>query len=147
MSEVTLVEAVQMALNKAMEMDEKVIVLGQDVGPDGGVFRATDGLHEKFGTDRVFDTPLAEAMIAGHAVGMAIQGFRPVAEIQFMGFMYSCMEQLICHAARLRNRTRGRLHCPMVIRAPYGGGIGAPEHHSESTEALLAQIPGIRVII
>ncbi|MBT4880134.1 MAG: alpha-ketoacid dehydrogenase subunit beta [Alphaproteobacteria bacterium] len=147
MSEVTLVEAVQMALNKAMEMDEKVIVLGQDVGPDGGVFRATDGLHEKFGTDRVFDTPLAEAMIAGHAVGMAIQGFRPVAEIQFMGFIYPTIDQMLNHAARFRNRTRGRFTCPMVLRAPFGGGIHAPEHHSESTEALFAHMPGLRVVI
>ena len=147
MAELTLVQAVNAALARAMEEDERVLVLGEDVGVDGGVFRATDGLLDRFGPTRVFDTPLAETVIAGASVGLAAQGFRPVAEIQFMGFMYSTLDQMISHAARLRWRTRGRLTCPMVLRAPYGGGIGALEHHSESTEALFAQVPGLRVVI
>ncbi len=144
---VTMVEAVNLALMSEMQKDESVIVLGEDVGTNGGVFRATVGLREAFGIKRVLDTPLAENMIAGLSIGMATQGLKPIAEIQFMGFIFPTMEQLICHAARIRNRTRGRLSCPMVIRAPFGGGIHAPEHHSESTEALLAHIPGIRVVI
>ena len=144
---VTMVEAVNLALMSEMQKDEAVIVLGEDVGTNGGVFRATVGLREAFGLKRVLDTPLAENMIAGVSIGMATQGLKPVAEIQFMGFIFPTMEQLICHGARMRNRTRGRLSCPMVIRAPFGGGIHAPEHHSESTEALLAHIPGIRVVI
>ena len=147
MAELTLVQAVNAALARAMEEDERVLVLGEDVGVDGGVFRATDGLLDRFGPTRVFDTPLAETVIAGASVGLVAQGFRPVAEIQFMGFMYSTLDQMISHAARLRWRTRGRLTCPMVLRAPYGGGIGALEHHSESTEALFAQVPGLRVVI
>ena len=147
MPELTLLEAVNLALGHAMAEDERVVVLGEDVGIDGGVFRATDGLLNRFGEQRVLDTPLAETTIAGLSVGLAAQGFRPVAEIQFMGFIYSCMDQLINHASRLRNRTRGRLTCPMVLRAPFGGGIGAPEHHSESMEALFAHIPGLRVVI
>jgi pyruvate dehydrogenase E1 component beta subunit len=121
--------------------------MGEDVGKNGGVFRATVGLQEKFGVKRVFDTPLAENMIAGLAVGMSTQGIKPVAEIQFMGFIYSAIDQIVSHASRMRNRTRGRLSCPMVIRAPFGGGIHAPEHHSESTESMFAHIPGIRVVI
>ena len=144
---VTMVEAVNLALMSEMQRDDSVIVLGEDVGTNGGVFRATVGLREEFGIKRVLDTPLAETMIAGLSIGMATQGLKPVAEIQFMGFIFPTMEQLVCHAARMRNRTRGRLSCPMVIRAPFGGGIHAPEHHSESTEALLAHIPGIRVVI
>ncbi|MCV6587895.1 MAG: alpha-ketoacid dehydrogenase subunit beta [Marinobacterium sp.] len=144
---ITLVEAVNLALKRAMQDDQNVVVLGEDVGPNGGVFRATVDLREQFGQRRVLDTPLAETMIAGLTVGMAAQGLKPVAEIQFMGFIFPTMEQIICHAARLRNRTRGRLTCPMVLRAPFGGGIHAPEHHSESTEALLAHIPGLRVVI
>jgi pyruvate dehydrogenase E1 component beta subunit len=143
---VCMLEAVNMALHRAMKDDHDVVVLGEDVAVNGGVFRATEGLRESFGVKRVMDTPLAETMIAGMTVGMAAQGLRPVAEIQFMGFIYAAMEQLVSHAARMRNRTRGRLFCPMVIRAPYGGGIHAPEHHSESTEALFAHIPGIRVV-
>ena len=146
-TEMTLIEAVNTALAYELEHDETVVILGEDVGHNGGVFRATDKLQERFGFMRVMDTPLAETLITGVSIGMSTQGLKPVAEIQFMGFMYSCMEQLICHAARMRNRTRGRLHCPMVIRAPFGGGIGAPEHHCESTEALFAQIPGLRVVI
>ena len=145
--EVTLVEAVNMALAWEMGQDENVVVLGEDVATNGGVFRATVGLKERFGFKRVMDTPLAENLIAGTAVGMAAQGLKPVAEFQFMGFIYAGMEQIVSHAARMRNRTRGRLHCPIVYRAPFGGGIHAPEHHSESTEALFAHIPGLRVVI
>jgi len=145
--EVTLVEAVNMALHRAMADDENVVVLGEDIATNGGVFRATVGLKEAFGFKRVMDTPLAENLIAGTAIGMATQGLRPVAEFQFMGFIYAGMEQIVSHAARMRNRTRGRLHCPLVFRAPFGGGIHAPEHHSESTEALFAHIPGLRVVI
>ena len=147
MAEITLVEAVNLALARALEDDDNVVVFGEDVGLNGGVFRATDGLQQRFGEERVRDTPLAEGMIAGIAVGMAAQGLRPVAEIQFMGFIYPALDQMISHASRLRNRTRGRITCPMVLRAPYGGGIHAPEHHSESTEALFAHIPGLRVVI
>jgi 2-oxoisovalerate dehydrogenase E1 component beta subunit len=147
MARITLIEAVTMALAWEMEHDDSVIVLGEDVGVNGGVFRATAGLQKRFGPDRVMDTPLAESMIAGMSVGMAAQGMKPVAEIQFMGFIYPTVDMMINHAGRLRNRTRGRLHVPMVLRAPFGGGIHAPEHHSESTEALFAHMPGIRVVI
>jgi len=147
MAEITLVQAVNMALARALEDDPRVVIFGQDVAVNGGVFRATDGLHKRFGADRVMDTPLAESLIAGVAVGMSAEGFRPVAEIQFMGFLYPAIDQIVNHASRLRNRTRGRLSCPLVIRTPMGAGIGAPEHHSESTEAMLAHIPGLRVVI
>lgn len=147
MAEITLVEAVTQALAWEMANDEQVLVLGEDVGVNGGVFRATAGLQDRFGGERVIDTPLAESLIAGMAVGLAAQRMRPVAEIQFMGFIYSVIDQVLSHAARLRNRTRGRLSCPMVLRAPFGGGIHAPEHHSESTEALFTHIPGLRVVI
>jgi len=147
MAELALIEAVNLALARAMADDERVVVLGEDVGVNGGVFRATVGLQERFGPQRVLDTPLAETLIAGMSVGMAVEGLRPVFEIQFMGFIYSVVDQMISHAARLRNRTRGRLTCPMVLRAPYGGGIHAPEHHSESTEAIFAHMPGLRVVI
>ncbi|MGH8624777.1 MAG: alpha-ketoacid dehydrogenase subunit beta [Gammaproteobacteria bacterium] len=147
MTEVNLVEAVNLALAREMAADERVVVLGEDVAVNGGVFRATAGLCEQFGKERVLDTPLAETVIAGMAIGMAAQGLRPVAEIQFMGFIYPALDQLLNHATRLRTRTRGRLGCPMVLRTPYGGGIHAPEHHSESTEALFAHIPGLRVVI
>jgi len=147
MSEITLVEAVNQALAYELEHDPMVAILGEDVGVNGGVFRATAGLQERFGIERVRDTPLAETLIAGVAVGMAAQGMRPIAEIQFMGFIYPTLDHIVNHASRLRNRTRGRLSCPMVLRAPYGGGIHAPEHHSESTETLLAHIPGLRVVI
>ena len=147
MAELTLVEAVRAALSRALEEDPNVIIFGEDVGIDGGVFRATDGLVQRYGFDRVRDTPLSEGLIAGMAVGAAAHGLRPVAEIQFMGFLYPAIDQLVNHASRLRTRTRGRLTCPMVLRAPYGGGIHAPEHHSESTEAMLAHIPGLRVVV
>jgi len=147
MAEITLIEAVTQALAWEMANDENVLVLGEDVGVNGGVFRATVGLQQRFGAERVIDTPLAEGLIAGMAVGLAAQGLRPVAEIQFMGFIYSVIDQMLSHASRMRNRTRGRLSCPLVLRAPFGGGIHAPEHHSESTEALFAHIPGLRVVI
>lgn len=147
MAEITLVEAVTLALAYEMKADPDVIVMGEDVGKDGGVFRATLGLLDQFGPRRVIDTPLAESMIGGLAVGMAVRGLKPVAEFQFMGFMYPALDQIINHAARMRNRTRGRFHCPLVFRAPFGAGIHAPEHHSESTEAYFAHTPGLRVVI
>jgi 2-oxoisovalerate dehydrogenase E1 component subunit beta len=147
MAELNMVEAIRVALARALEEDPRVVVLGEDVGINGGVFRATDGLQQRFGTERVFDTPLAETLISGLCVGMAAVGLRPVGEIQFMGFIYSCIDQLVNHASRLRTRTQGRLTCPMVLRTPFGAGIRAPEHHSESTEAMLAHIPGLRVVI
>jgi len=147
MRDLTLVEAVNLALARALTDDERVLVLGEDVGVDGGVFRATAGLLARFGPDRVMDTPLSETLISGLSVGLAAQGFRPVAEIQFMGFVYPCIDQMVNQAARLRTRTRGRLTCPMVLRTPFGAGIHAPEHHSESTEAMFAHIPGLRVVI
>ncbi len=147
MAEVALVEAVNMALAHALGNDDEVVLLGEDVGVNGGVFRATINLQEKFGDHRVIDTPLAETLIAGMTIGMAAQGLKPICEMQFMGFIYSALDQIINHASRLRNRTRGRITCPLVIRAPYGGGIHAPEHHSESTEALFAHMPGLRVVI
>jgi len=146
-TEITLVEAINQALARAMEEDDSVIVYGEDIAVNGGVFRATVDLRERFGAERVLDTPLAETLIGGMAVGMAAQGLRPVAEIQFMGFIYPALDQLLNHASRIRNRTRGRLSCPMVLRTPHGGGIHAPEHHSESTESLLIHIPGLRVVI
>jgi 2-oxoisovalerate dehydrogenase E1 component beta subunit len=129
-----------------MAHDPTVVVLGEDVGVNGGVFRATAGLQQKFGAERVQDTPLAEGMIAGMSIGMASQGLRPVAEIQFMGFIYPAMDQIANHMARMRNRTRGRITLPIVMRMPHGGGIHAPEHHSESLEAMLAHHPGLRVV-
>lgn len=144
---ITLLEAVNLAMHRAMAEDENVVILGEDVGINGGVFRATQGLRDSFGFKRVIDSPLAETMLGGLVVGMAAQGLKPVMEIQFMGFIYAAMEHLVSHASRLRNRTRGRLSCPLVVRTPMGAGIRAPEHHSESTEALFAHIPGLRVVI
>jgi 2-oxoisovalerate dehydrogenase E1 component subunit beta len=146
MPKITMIEAITMAHAWEMTQDPTVVVLGEDVGVNGGVFRATAGLQEKFGKDRVQDTPLAEGMIGGMSVGMAVEGLKPVAEIQFMGFIYPAFDQIVNHASRMRHRTRGRLSCPMVIRTPHGGGIHAPEHHSESTEAMLAHVPGLRVV-
>ena len=143
----TLVQAVRDGLYGEMDRDEDVLVMGEDVGENGGVFRATQGLIEEFGEDRVIDTPLAESGIVGTAVGMAAYGLRPVTEIQFMGFIYPAFDQIVSHAARLRTRSRGRFSCPMVIRAPYGGGIRAPEHHSESTEAFFVHQPGLKVVV
>lgn len=147
MTEITLVEAITQALAYELQADDSVILLGEDIGKNGGVFRATNGLLARFGSERVRDTPLAESMIAGLSIGMAMAGLKPVAEFQFLGFMYPGFNQIISHATRIRNRTRGKLHCPLVFRAPYGCGIHAPEHHSESTEALFAHLPGLRVVM
>jgi pyruvate dehydrogenase E1 component beta subunit len=147
MAQITLIEAVTQALAYEMAADPQVVVLGEDVGINGGVFRATQGLSDRFGTERVLDTPLDETTIAGAAVGMAMMGMKPVAEAQFDGFIYPMIDHIVCHAARMRNRTRGRLTCPLVLRAPWGGGIRAPEHHSEAPEAIFAHIPGLRVVI
>ncbi|MEF8757907.1 MAG: alpha-ketoacid dehydrogenase subunit beta [Halobacteriales archaeon] len=143
----TLVQAVRDGLHDEMERDDEVIVMGEDVGKNGGVFRATDGLYEEFGEDRVIDTPLAESGIVGTAVGMAAYGLKPVPEIQFLGFIYPAFDQIVSHVARLRTRSRGRFNAQMVIRAPYGGGIRAPEHHSESTEAFFVHQPGLKVVV
>ncbi|AAV47690.1 alpha-ketoacid dehydrogenase subunit beta [Haloarcula sp. NS06] len=143
----TLVQAVRDGLYGEMERDEDVVVMGEDVGKNGGVFRATQGLHEEFGDDRVIDTPLAEAGIVGTAIGMAAYGLRPVPEMQFSGFMYPAFDQIVSHAARLRNRSRGRYNCPLTVRAPYGGGIRAPEHHSESKEAFYVHEAGLKVVV
>jgi len=147
MAQITLIEAVTQALAYEMAHDDSVVVLGEDVGVNGGVFRATQGLQEKFGELRVLDTPLDETTIAGVTVGLAVAGMKPVAEAQFEGFIYPMMEQIACHAARMRNRTRGRLTVPAVWRAPWGGGIRAPEHHSEANEHLFTNIPGLRVVM
>ena len=147
MTEMNMVEALNSALMGEMESDPDVIVLGEDVGINGGVFRVTDGLWDRFGDDRVIDTPLAESGIVGLSIGMALYGLRPVAEMQFMGFMWPAVDQLSNHASRLRNRTMGRFHVPMVVRAPYGGGVRALEHHAESFESVLAHIPGLKVVI
>ncbi len=146
MAQITLVEAINLALKREMENDPDVVVLGQDVGADGGVFRATLGLTQRFGAQRVIDTPLAEGLIAGMTIGMAVEGLKPVAEIQFSGFAYTTIDQILNHAGRMRYRTCGRLTCPMVLRTPCGAGIHAPEHHSESPETMYAHIPGIRVV-
>ena len=147
MADITMLDAINMGLRTEMSADPSVVLLGEDIGIKGGVFRATAGLQNTFGKQRVIDTPLSETLIAGMSIGMAAESLKPVAEIQFMGFIYATFDQIINHASRLRNRTRGRLTCPLVLRAPFGGGIHAPEHHSESTEALFAHIPGLRVVI
>lgn len=147
MALVNMVTALNSALANMLEEDPSVVVLGEDVGKDGGVFRVTDGLFNRFGGERVIDTPLAEAAIAGMAIGMAMNGLRPVAEIQFMGFSYLTLNQMISHASRMRNRSRGRFTVPLVMRMPYGAGVKALEHHSESTESLYVQIPGLKVVV
>ena len=147
MADLNMVEAVNRALAFELARDASVVLLGEDIGVNGGVFRATVDLQSRFGAERVIDTLLAEAAIAGAAVGMAAMGLMPVAEIQFTGFIYPVIDQVLNHASRLRHRTRGRLSCPLVIRSPCGGGIHAPEHHSESPEALFAHIPGLRVVV
>jgi len=147
MARLNMVEAINLALREEMDKDKRVVVLGEDVGKEGGVFRVTDKLQERFGADRVIDTPLAESGIVGVAFGMAVNGLLPVAEIQFEGFLYPCLDQINNHISRIRNRSRGRFTCPLVIRTPYGGGIHAPEHHSDSPEAILAHIPGLKVVI
>ena len=146
MPELNLVQAVNQGLRQAMEADERVMILGEDVGLNGGVFRVTEGLFKQFGGDRVVDTPLAELGIVGTSVGLAVAGMRPVCEIQFDGFLPSVLDQVICHMGRLRNRTRGRHTVPMVLRSPHGGLIHAPEHHSESPEAYFCHTPGIKVV-
>jgi len=147
MAKLNMVEAINLALREEMERDNRVLIFGEDVGKEGGVFRVTDGLQKKFGPDRVIDTPLAELGISAIALGMAVYGLRPVAEIQFEGFLYPCLDQINNHIGRIRNRSRGRFTSPLVIRFPYGGGIHAPEHHSDSPEAILAHIPGIKVVV
>lgn len=147
MIELNLAQALNGALDTALSSDDRVILLGEDIGRTGGVFRVTDGLRDKYGTDRVIDTPVAESAIVGAAFGMAIAGMRPVAELQFLGFSYPAYDQVINHVARIRNRSNHRFTAPLVIRIPYGGGIGAAEHHSESTEAIYAHIPGIKVVV
>ncbi len=147
MPKLNMVQAINLALRQAMEEDDSVVVLGEDVGRDGGVFRATDGLFERFGPDRVLDTPLAESGILGASIGMALGGLRPVAEIQFSGFSYYILHQLEGHAARYRARSLGQHHVPLVVRMPYGGGVRALEHHSESKEVFYAHIPGIKTVI
>jgi len=146
MAQLNMVQAINQALSQEMARDDRVVLLGEDVGLDGGVFRVTEGLQERFGAERVLDTPLSESAIMGAAIGMAAYGLRPVPEIQFMGFTYSAFEQLFAHGARLRSRSRGRFTCPMVVRTPYGGGIKAPELHEESSEAIFCQIPGLKVV-
>lgn len=147
MKVMTMVQAINNALDIKLAEDPSVVVYGEDVGVEGGVFRVTEGLQQKYGHQRVFDSPLAESAIVGSAVGMAVAGLRPVVELQFCGFVYPAFNQIISHAARMHNRTRGKYKTPMVIRFPYGGGINALEHHSESMEALYAHIPGIKVVI
>ncbi|MFW3145334.1 MAG: alpha-ketoacid dehydrogenase subunit beta [Thermoplasmatota archaeon] len=142
-----MAEAINSALHNEMELDKKVAVLGEDVGLNGGVFRITEGLYEKFGENRVIDTPLAESGIVGFSIGMALAGMKPVAEMQFMGFMWPALDQISSHASRLRNRTQGRFSVPLVVRAPYGGGVRALEHHAESFESILAHIPGLKTVI
>src|ERR1043166_3432004 len=147
MAKLTMVEAINLALKQEMEKDPRALILGEDVGKNGGVFRATQGLFDIFGETRVVDTPLSESAIVGVAIGMAVYGLRPIAEIQFEGFIYASMEQLANHAGRIRTRTRGRYECPLVVRMPYGGGIRAPEHHSDSNEAYFVHTPGLKVVI
>ncbi|MBI3550631.1 MAG: alpha-ketoacid dehydrogenase subunit beta [Elusimicrobia bacterium] len=147
MPEMNLVQAINQGLRQAMEADDRVLILGEDVGLNGGVFRVTDGLFKQFGENRVIDTPLAELGIVGSSVGLAISGMRPVCEIQFDGFLPSVLDQVVCHIGRIRNRSRGRNTVPLVLRSPHGGLIHAPEHHSESPEAYFTHTPGIKVVI
>lgn len=147
MAELNIAQAINSALDTALSSDDRVLVLGEDVGRAGGVFRVTDGLRNRYGAERVVDTPVAESGIIGAAFGLAVAGMRPVAEIQFLGFSYPAYDQIVNHVARIRNRTNHRHTSPMVIRMPYGGGIGAAEHHSESTEAVYVHIPGLKVVV
>ncbi|MDI6744619.1 MAG: alpha-ketoacid dehydrogenase subunit beta [Thermodesulfovibrionales bacterium] len=147
MPKLNMVQAINLALKEEMQRDKNVVILGEDVGKDGGVFRITEGLIDEFGAERVIDTPLAESVIAGAAIGMALYGLKPVAEIQFMGFVYPAIDQIFSHASRIRSRSRGRFTCPLVIRTPYGAGIKAPELHSESTESFFCHMPGIKVVV
>ena len=145
--QMTMIEALNHALSLELERDKRVVVFGQDVGVNGGVFRVTEHLQEKFGEQRVFDTPLSESAIIGSAVGMSVYGLRPIAEIQFAGFLLVCMNQLVSQAARMRFRSAGAFTCPMVVRAPYGGGVRSPEMHSDSLEGIFMQTPGLKVVI
>ena len=147
MAKLTIVEAINLALKQELERDPRVIILGEDVGKNGGVFRVTQGLFERFGETRVVDTPLSESGIVGATIGIAVYGLRPVAEIQFEGFIHASMEQLVNHASRIRTRSRGRYVCPLVVRIPYGGGIRAPEHHSDSNEVYFVHTPGLKVVV
>ncbi|HUT88171.1 MAG TPA: alpha-ketoacid dehydrogenase subunit beta [Thermoguttaceae bacterium] len=147
MAKMNMVQAINLGLDQEMSKDERVVLLGQDIGVNGGVFRVTDGLFEKYGEARVIDTPLAESGILGTSIGMAVAGLRPVAEMQFSGFSYLMLGQLEGHAARLRGRTHGKFSAPLVVRMPYGGGVRALEHHSESHEATYAHVPGVKVVI
>ena len=147
MAKLNMVKALNLALLQEMERDDDIVIIGEDVGVDGGVFRVTEDLHRKFGGKRVIDSPLAEAGIIGTAVGMALYGLKPVCEIQFSGFAFQCFHQIENHVARYRNRTQGRFHVPMVIRMPFGGGVRALEHHSESEEQFYAHIPGLKMVI
>jgi pyruvate dehydrogenase E1 component beta subunit len=147
MSVVSLAEAIGAGLDEALAEDERVMLLGEDVGKNGGVFRISNGLQERHGPERVVDTPVAESGIVGTAIGLAVAGMRPIVEIQFMGFSYPAFDQVTSHVARFRNRSRHRFTVPMVIRLPYGGGIGAAEHHSESNEAMYVNTPGLKVVV
>jgi pyruvate dehydrogenase E1 component beta subunit len=147
MAKLNMVKALNLALLQEMERDADVLVIGEDVGVDGGVFRVTEDLHRTFGSKRVIDSPLAEAAIIGTSIGMALYGLRPVCEIQFSGFAFQCFHQIENHAARYRNRSQGRFNVPMVIRMPYGGGVRALEHHSESEEQFYAHVPGLKMVV
>jgi pyruvate dehydrogenase E1 component beta subunit len=147
MPKLNMVQAINLALKEEMQRDNSVVILGEDVGRDGGVFRTTEGLYEALGAERVIDTPLSESGIIGTAIGMAVYGLKPVAEIQFMGFIYSAIDQIFSHAARIRYRSRGRYTCPIVIRTPYGAGVKALELHSESAEAFFCHMPGVKVVV
>jgi pyruvate dehydrogenase E1 component beta subunit len=145
--QMTMIEALNSALALELERDQRIVLLGQDIGPNGGVFRVTEHLQRKFGEERVFDTPLSESAIIGSSIGMAIYGLRPIAEIQFAGFLFVCMNQLVSQAARIRYRSAGAYTCPLVVRAPYGGGVRTPELHSDSLEGVFLQTPGLKVVI
>lgn len=145
--QMTMIEALNSALALELERDQRIVVLGQDIGPNGGVFRVTEHLQRKFGEERVFDTPLSESAIIGSSIGMAVYGLRPIAEIQFAGFLFVCMNQLVSQAARIRYRSAGAYTCPLVVRAPYGGGVRTPELHSDSLEGVFLQTPGLKVVI
>jgi len=147
MPRLNMVKALNLALHQEMERDPDIVIIGEDVGVDGGVFRVTDDLHRRFGGQRVIDSPLAEAAIVGTSIGMALYGLKPICEIQFSGFAFQCFHQIENHAARYRMRTQSRFHCQMVIRMPYGGGVRALEHHSESEEQFYAHIPGLKMVI
>lgn len=147
MAKLTLIQAINLALKEEMARDPTVLVMGEDVGKDGGVFRATEGLIEQFGAERVIDTPIAESTIVGAGLGLAVAGFKPVCEIQFDGFAFPALDQLYNHVSRMRTRTRSKYHVPLVVRFPYGGGIRALEHHSESPETYYAHIPGLKVVV